>query len=898
MRAGRACVLWSLLLSGVTACDQVGTKVLSQPDTLSAVAPSITEQPADQSIKVGDAATFSVVAAGSEPLSYQWHKNGAAIAGATAPLYTTPAAIPDNDGDAFAVIISNPAGTTASSSAKLSVTASAIAPAITSEPSDASITAGQTTTFSVVASGTAPLLYQWEKNGTVIGGATSASYTTPAEITADSGATFAVVVSNSAGSATSRSAKLNVAVPGGPLAPTITVQPADQSINTGQTATYSVTATGTAPLSYQWQKNGTAIAGATAASYTTPAETPADSGATFAVVVSNSAGSVASRAAHLAVAAAPTITTQPADQSIRAGQTATFSVVASGTAPLSYQWQKNGTAIAGATAASYTTPAETPADNGATFAVVVSNSTGNATSRSARLTVSPAVTSGTDVVTYKSDLARTGQNLTETVLTLSNVNATSFGKLRFLSVDGNVDAQPLYLSALTVQGATHNVVFVATENDSVYAFDVDSGAVLWHVSLLGVGESPSGTHGCGQVEPVIGITSTPVIDRAAGSHGTIYVVAMSNSGADHQRLHALDLTTGAELPGGPREITATYLAPGGATRTFDPGQYAERAALLLSNGVIYTSWTSHCDVAPYTGWIIAYSQTSLAQTAVLNIAPNGTGNGPATAGPAIWMSGGGPAADAAGNIYLLAGNGAFETTLDANGFPSGGDYGNSFLKLASVGGHLAVADYFTMFDEVSESGADLDLGSGGVMLLPDLTDAAGTVRHLAVGAGKDRNLYVVNRDSMGKFSPNSNNIWQQLSGVLGAGIWSTPAWFNGSVYYGPNGAALKAFTVVNARLSSSPVSQTAATFVYPGTAPAVSANGSSNGIVWAHENTSPAVLHAYDASNLAHELYNSSQAAGGRDRFGAGNKFITPTIADGKVFVGTTNGVAVFGLLP
>jgi outer membrane protein assembly factor BamB len=504
----------------------------------------------------------------------------------------------------------------------------------------------------------------------------------------------------------------------------------------------------------------------------------------------------------------------------------------------------------------------------------------------------------TDVATYKSDLARTGQNLTETVLTLSNVNATSFGKLRFLSVDGNVDAQPLYLSALTVQGATHNVVFVATENDSVYAFDVDSGAVLWHVSLLGVGESPSGTHGCGQVEPVIGITSTPVIDRAAGSHGTIYVVAMSNSGADHQRLHALDLTTGAELPGGPREITATYLAPGGATRTFDPGQYAERAALLLSNGVIYTSWTSHCDVAPYTGWIIAYSQTSLAQTAVLNIAPNGTGNGPATAGPAIWMSGGGPAADAAGNIYLLAGNGAFETTLDANGFPSGGDYGNSFLKLASVGGHLAVADYFTMFDEVSESGADLDLGSGGVMLLPDLTDAAGTVRHLAVGAGKDRNLYVVNRDSMGKFSPNSNNIWQQLSGVLGAGIWSTPAWFNGSVYYGPNGAALKAFTVVNARLSSSPVSQTAATFVYPGTAPAVSANGSSNGIVWAHENTSPAVLHAYDASNLAHELYNSSQAAGGRDRFGAGNKFITPTIADGKVFVGTTNGVAVFGLLP
>ena len=179
----------------------------------------------------------------------------------------------------------------------------------------------------------------------------------------------------------------------------------------------------------------------------------------------------------------------------------------------------------------------------------------------------PVVTSGTDVVTYKNDLARTGQNLTETVLTPANVNASGFGKLRFLATDGKVDAQPLYLAALSVQGATHNVVFVATENDSVYAFDADSGALLWRVSLLGVGETPSGPHACSQITPLIGITSTPVIDRAAGSHGTLYVVAMSNSGADHQRLHALDLTTGAELLGGPRDITATYLAPGGGTRT-------------------------------------------------------------------------------------------------------------------------------------------------------------------------------------------------------------------------------------------------------------------------------------------------------------------------------------------
>jgi len=320
--------------------------------------------------------------------------------------------------------------------------------------------------------------------------------------------------------------------------------------------------------------------------------------------------------------------------------------------------------------------------------------------------------------------------------------------------------------------------------------------------------------------------------------------------------------------------------------------------------VIYTSWTSHCDIWPYTGWVIGYGQANLAQTAVLNVAPNGTGTGAATAGPAIWMSGGGPAADAAGNIYLLTGNGAFETILDANGFPRLGDYGNSFLKLSTAGGGLRVGDYFTMWNEVVESLADLDLGSGGVMLLPDLTDSANMIRHLAVGAGKDGNIYLVNRDAMGKFNPLSNNIWQQLTQVLGdgtgnsGGIWSTPAYFNGVVYYGPQVAALKAFTVVNARLSSAPVSQTSGRFGYPGTSPVVSANGTSNGIVWAHQNGNPAVLHAYDASNLARELYNSSQAANGRDQFGAGNKFITPMIADGKVFVGTQAGVAVFGLLP
>jgi len=507
----------------------------------------------------------------------------------------------------------------------------------------------------------------------------------------------------------------------------------------------------------------------------------------------------------------------------------------------------------------------------------------------------PTPSSGTDILTYKYDLARSGANLTESVLTPANVNSGSFGQLRMLAADGKVDAQPLYLSGLTVAGATHNVVFVATENDSLYAFDADTGSVLWHVSLLGSGESPSDDVSCEQVTPQIGITSTPVIDRTAGAHGIIYAVAMSKTTGTstyHQRLYALDVTTGAGVGNSPMDIEATYPVMGG-TMTFDPMQYEERAALLLSQGTIYTSWTSHCDHPPYSGWVIAYDQATLSRSMVYNAAPNSGG-----AGPAIWMAGGGPAADAAGNVYLLTANGAFETTLNTQGFPSQSDYGNSFLKLAPAGSLLSVADYFTMYNEVDESNNDQDLGSGGVLLLPDLVDGMGTTRHLAVGAGKDGSLYVVNRDSMGHFNPSNNSqIWQELTNVLAGGVWSTPAYFSNAVYYAPVNGYLTAFTISGARLSVG--GHTSTNFAYPGSSPAISANGTANGIVWAHENISsgaPGVLHAYDAADLTHELYNSSQA-GTRDQFGPGNKFITPAIADGKVFVGTQSGVAVFGLL-
>ena len=611
----------------------------------------------------------------------------------------------------------------------------------------------------------------------------------------------------------------------------------------------------------------------------------------------------------MASATAPMITTNPSNAAVVGGNTATFMVVASGTSPLSYQWQKSGAAISGATAASYTTPAAATSDNGATFAVVVTNSAGSVTSTNATLTVT--ATAADDVATFKNDVARSGQNAAETTLTLANVNSTSFGLLHTVMVDGKVDAQPLYLAQLPISGTQHNVAFVATEHGSVYAMDADSGAPIWQMSLLASGETPSDTHGCTQVTPEIGITSTPVIDRTAGPHGALYVVGMSidKSSNYHQRLHAIDITTGAELFNGPAEIAAS--APNSAgTTTFAPGQYEERAALLLANGQIYTSWTSHCDAAPYSGWIIAFDQKTLLQTAVLNVGPNSgatVANGTRfnMNGPAIWMSGDGPAADAQGNVYLLTGNGLFEPTLDANGFPNKGDFGNSFLKLTSSTKGLTVADYFAMSAEVTESGGDIDLGSGGEMLLPDLMDGSGAVKHLVIGAGKDSNIYVVDRDNMGKFNASQNNIWQEIDGLLpgnppgfaAGGVRSSPAWFNGNIYYGDAGGTLKAFAVANAKLSTAPTSQTAITFAYPGASPVVSASGTTNAIVWAHENTSPAVLHAYDAMDLTHELYNSNQATGARDQFGPGNKFIAPTVAGGKVFVGTTNTLAIFGLL-
>ena len=498
-----------------------------------------------------------------------------------------------------------------------------------------------------------------------------------------------------------------------------------------------------------------------------------------------------------------------------------------------------------------------------------------------------------DMLTYHNNNSRNGLDNKETTLTLTNVNSASFGKLFTVAADGLVDAEPLYVSAVTIGGVSHNLLIVASEHDSVYAYDADSGAKLWQITTLKSGETTSDDRGCSQVTPEIGITSTPVVVRPKTGNPVIYVVAMSkdSSGSYHQRLHALDATSGAELHKGPVDIAAQYPGTGdnssGGFVIFDPAQYKERAGLLVIGSTIYLAWASHCDYRPYTGWIMGYNTTTLAQTTVLNVTPNGNEG-------AIWGAGAGMAADGSGNIILLDANGVFDSTLNSSGFPSEGDYGNAFLKLTTKGG-LAVGDYFEMDNESQENGSDTDLGSGGTLLVSQ-KDSTGTTWQLAVGAGKDSNLYVVDRTNMGKFNSSSNNIYQELSGALPGGVWSMPAAFNGNIYYGPVGSPLLRFQFKNAKLLTAAVAKSSNSFGYPGATPSVSANGGKNAIVWASENTSPAVLHAYNATTLV-EIYNTNQAANGRDQFGNGNKYITPMIANGKVYVGTTTGVGAFGLL-
>ena len=504
------------------------------------------------------------------------------------------------------------------------------------------------------------------------------------------------------------------------------------------------------------------------------------------------------------------------------------------------------------------------------------------------------VTNHPGTFTFHNDNFRSGVNSGETVLTPALVNPAQFGKLFSYPIDGWAFASPLYVANVNIPGqGLHNVVFVATEHDSVYAFDADgrSASPLWHVSFLGQGVTtvPCADVGeCGDIPNEIGISSTPVIDQGTG---TLYVVAKTKEGNTYmQRLHALDIATGAEKFGGPVVIQASVTGNGaganGNNLAFDPLRENQRAGLLLSGGVVYLAFAAHGDQPPYHGWVIGYNASTLQRTMAWCESPNGYGGG-------IWQSGSGLAADASGAIFFTTGNGDF------NADTSGADFGDTVVKLGSSG---TVVDYFTPYDQANMEQYDLDLASSGPVLL---VDQPGPTPHRLVAAGKTGTIYVVNRDNMGHFQSGSDSqIIQSLPGVLPhgdleEGNFSAPVFFNNNVYYGAVGDSLKIFQFTNGVLSSGPVSQSVETYPNRGASFAVSANGSTNGLLWAVQDNTPAggVLRVYDASDLWKELYNSD-SPGSRDTLDSATKFSIPLIANGKAFVVTQTQITAYGLLP
>ncbi len=496
------------------------------------------------------------------------------------------------------------------------------------------------------------------------------------------------------------------------------------------------------------------------------------------------------------------------------------------------------------------------------------------------------------VVTRNYDNARSGVNLQETQLTPDTVNPAHFGKLFSYPVDGSIYGQPLYVPGLTIAGGKHNVIYVATQNDSAYAFDADkdTGGPLWKTSLVDAAAGETSVPcavvvGC-STSSTIGVTSTPVISL---ERNVIYVEARSTQGGAYfHKLHALDLATGAEKLGGPAVIQAAVPGTGNDADAqgivhFNNLRENNRSALLLVNGVVYICFASLSDVGPYHGWVLAYNADTLQQVAAFNTTPNGTQGGS--------FANNGPAADNGGNIYAVTGNGSPP--------PSQGNFGQTFIKLS--GGSLNLVDFFAPFNAAVMNLTNIDVGSGGFLLLPDQTGTAHP--HLLVGAGKEGRIYLIDRDNMGKFNRAGDQVVQSIPNAIGPGDdsnWYSPVLWNGTVYFSGTQDVIKAFSFNNGLLSTTPIMQAATTFTFPGAGLILSANGNSGGILWAlewHEVSHLGTLHAYDAKNLSRELWNSDQS-GARDSAGATTRLNVPLVINGKVYVSGKTNLLVYGLLP
>lgn len=681
--------------------------------------------------------------------------------------------------------------------------------------------------------------------------------------------------------------------------------------------TWSLTS-GTLPAAFSFNSSTGVITGSPTATGSTPL--------TFAVT--DSGNPVQTKSANLTLTVAQvSLSLSPASAAV----VITQNVPATATTndPGGVNWSASGANCGGAACGTFSAATSL---SGAADAYIAPTTGGiytvtatTATTGAAAASFNVAVTDLAGVTTFHNDGYRDGANTQEYALTPATVSATTFGKLYSCAVDGAIYTQPLWVPNVTISSAKRNAVFVATQHDSVYAFDADVNtspcAPLWHANLLDAahgatsGETPVPSSGGktmvgkgnGDIAPEVGVTGTPVIDLTTN---TLYVVSKSVAASGptfYQRLHALDLLTGNEKFSGPVTISATYpgSGDGGLTTTFVPQQQNQRPGLALANGIVYIAWSSHEDNPPYYGWIIGYNAANLSQANVLNVTPDVLAGG-------IWMGGSAPAVDAAGNVYVLTGNAIF----DANEMSApNNDYGDSFLKLSST---LNVEQYFTPSDENIDATEDGDFGSGGATLV-DLPADGANPTHLTIGGGKDGYLCVVNRDNMGELG--NGNAVQRFE--IDNSIYATGAYWNSTLFLAASGGFLHAFTMnpATAKFNETPASASAIKYHFPGSTPSVSSQpDNSNGIVWALNNSQyctpsspgcgPTVLHAYDATNLATELWNSSEGIG--NTAGYAVKFTVPTVANGKVYVGTrgnnTGGpesststpgeLEIYGLLP
>jgi len=683
----------------------------------------------------------------------------------------------------------------------------------------------------------------------------------------------------------------------------VRVSPTSAALATGATQQFTATAADGSAVAVSWQADGGGTISASGL-YAGPTSLPA-SPATVTITATANQDPAASATATLTITDPVAVTISPRSAALTAGQGQAF--VAGIPGGGSATWSVDGIAGGSGAVGTIDSTGHYVAPPGAGLHTITVASSADPT-RTASATV--AVTDLGGIYTYHADSARTGQNLREYALTPASVASTAFGRRWTCAVDGDVYAQPLYVAHVAIGGSLHNVLLVATQHDSVYAFDADSPAcaTFWTVSFLGSGVTavPVADTSCDDILGEYGVTGSPVVDP---STSTLYLVAKTREGAGYaQRLHALDVATGIERTGSPVAISASVPKVGGGSVSFSPLWQNQRAGLALGGGGVYIAWAAHCDRNAYWGWVMRYDAASLAQTAVFNVAPNGTMGG-------IWMSGGAPAIDPAGSLYVSTGNGTFDDSGSiVPPLAPDNDFGQSFLRLDPAS--LAVQDFYTPSQEAAWSNLDLDIASAGVTVLPDGIGPSGHP-NLLLGGDKQGHLWLLDRSQMQRFSATSDNVVQALR-LPGAAtcspycMMSTPTYWNGTVYVAPTQGHVLALPLASGLLPASfsvaaPTSQSPNTFLYPGPIPVVSANPAGDAIVWALDNNAngtgngstaqgPAVLYAYDATDLGVLLYSSAARPG--DAAGIAVKFVQPVVANGHVYVAGSRQISVYGLAP